>query len=44
VLSQRLRSHLNHAGLTVLEPQVDCGDAGLALGQAWIAARTALET
>ncbi|HJW12768.1 MAG TPA: carbamoyltransferase HypF [Albitalea sp.] len=44
VLSQRLRAHLTRAGLSVLAPSTDCGDAGLALGQAWIAARTALET
>ncbi len=41
VLAQRLRAHLKGAGLTVLEPQgVGCGDAGLALGQAWIAGCT----
>jgi hydrogenase maturation protein HypF len=38
VLSQRLRAHLTRAGLQVLAPQLDCGDAGLALGQAWVAA------
>ena len=41
VLAERLRAHLNGAGLTVLEPQgAGCGDAGLALGQAWIAGCT----
>lgn len=41
VLGQRLRANLNCAGLTVLEPQAaGCGDAGLALGQAWIAGCT----
>lgn len=44
VLSQRLRTHLSQAGLTVLAPATDCGDAGLALGQAWIAARTVCTT
>jgi hydrogenase maturation protein HypF len=39
VLSERLTSALEDAGLTVLRPEtVSCGDAGLALGQAWIAA------
>jgi len=39
VLSERLTTSLEHAGLTVLRPEtVACGDAGLALGQAWIAA------
>ena len=43
VLGQRLRAHLNSAGLTVLEPRAaGCGDAGLALGQAWIAGCTPL--
>lgn len=41
VLGQRLRANLKCAGLTVLEPQAaGCGDAGLALGQAWIAGCT----
>lgn len=41
VLGQRLRTELQLAGLTVFEPQAaDCGDAGLALGQAWIAGCT----
>lgn len=39
VLGQRLRASLRAAGLSVHEPQAaGCGDAGLALGQAWIAA------
>jgi hydrogenase maturation protein HypF len=38
VLTGRLTSALEDAGLTVLRPKsVACGDAGLALGQAWIA-------
>jgi hydrogenase maturation protein HypF len=41
VLSQRLRAHLSGAGLTVRAPQgAGYGDAGLALGQAWIAGCT----
>ena len=41
VLDQRLRAALQLAGLTVLAPQTSgCGDEGLALGQAWIAACT----
>ena len=41
VLSQRLSTTLEEAGLTVLRPQsVGCGDAGLALGQACVAACT----
>jgi hydrogenase maturation protein HypF len=41
VLSERLSGALQQAGLAVLRPQgVDCGDAGLALGQAWVAACT----
>lgn len=39
VLSQRLEATLRDAGLRVLRPgAAGCGDAGLALGQAWIAA------
>lgn len=39
VLGQRLRSGLARAGLQVHEADTaGCGDAGLALGQAWIAA------
>jgi hydrogenase maturation protein HypF len=38
VLSDCLTEALKIAGLTVLRPQsVECGDAGLALGQAWVA-------
>lgn len=41
VLTTRLADRLLAAGLAVLRPRtVDCGDAGLALGQAWIAACT----
>lgn len=40
VLSQRLAERLDAAGLRVLHPGTvsGCGDAGLALGQAWVAA------
>jgi hydrogenase maturation protein HypF len=39
LLSQRLQALLGRAGLTVVRPrQNPCGDAGLALGQAWVAA------
>lgn len=39
VLTQRLGAHLEHADLRVLRARsVSCGDAGLALGQAWAAA------
>jgi hydrogenase maturation protein HypF len=39
LLSERLSAALTSAGLTVLRPKnVDCGDAGLAIGQAWVAA------
>jgi hydrogenase maturation protein HypF len=41
VLSQRLRRGLEAAGLKVHLPMAaGCGDAGLALGQAWVAACT----
>jgi hydrogenase maturation protein HypF len=41
VLSERLSATLRDANIVVLRPQsVDCGDAGLALGQAWVAACT----
>ncbi len=40
ILTQRVVSRLGAAGLNVLRTQaLSCGDAGLALGQAWIAAR-----
>lgn len=39
ILSTRLRADLERRGLRVLQPRsVSCGDAGLALGQAWVAA------
>ena len=38
LLSQRLTERLTAAGLRVHRPRgVSCGDAGLALGQAWVA-------
>ncbi len=41
ILSTRLTHALEGAGLVVLRPQsVSCGDAGLALGQAWVAGCT----
>lgn len=40
VLTTRLAAALDRRGLHVFLPQkVSCGDAGLALGQAWVAAR-----
>jgi hydrogenase maturation protein HypF len=42
VLGQALRAVLQDAGLQVLQPQIaGCGDECLALGQAWVAARSA---
>jgi hydrogenase maturation protein HypF len=42
LLRQSLTTKLEHAQLTVFQPQfAGCGDEGLALGQAWIAACTA---
>jgi len=39
LLTTRVTQHLEHRGLLVLRPlQYSCGDAGLALGQAWVAA------
>ena len=39
LLTGRITSRLQQRGLHVLRPQtVSCGDAGLALGQAWVAA------
>jgi hydrogenase maturation protein HypF len=41
VLGQALRAALQHAGMQVLRPQnAGCGDEGLALGQAWVTARS----
>ena len=40
ILTQRMTSKLESAGLNVLQARsLSCGDAGLALGQAWVAAR-----
>ncbi|MDP2678635.1 MAG: carbamoyltransferase HypF [Rhodoferax sp.] len=40
ILTQRIASRLASAGLNVLQTKnLSCGDAGLALGQAWVAAR-----
>ncbi|MFT5644368.1 MAG: hydrogenase maturation protein HypF [Janthinobacterium sp.] len=40
ILRARLCAHLQRRGLRVLAPQsISCGDAGLALGQAWVARR-----
>jgi hydrogenase maturation protein HypF len=41
ILAQRIVAQLESAGLNVLQTRrLSCGDAGLALGQAWVAART----
>lgn len=41
ILTQRITSKLESAGLNVLQTKnLSCGDAGLALGQAWVAAHT----
>jgi hydrogenase maturation protein HypF len=38
ILTERINAQLSHAGLNVLPAQkLSCGDAGLALGQAWVA-------
>jgi len=40
ILTQRVVSQLRSAGLNVLQTKsLSCGDAGLALGQAWVASR-----
>jgi hydrogenase maturation protein HypF len=40
ILTQRIVSQLESAGLNVLQTRsLSCGDAGLALGQAWVVAR-----
>jgi hydrogenase maturation protein HypF len=40
ILTQRVVSQLESAGLNVLQTKsLSCGDAGLALGQAWVASR-----
>jgi hydrogenase maturation protein HypF len=40
ILRERILTRLDQAGLRVCLPSVmGCGDAGLAIGQAWIAAR-----
>lgn len=45
ILKSELQRHLEHAGLNVLSPRtVSCGDAGLALGQAWYAQKTPAPT
>jgi len=45
ILCERVTARLQSAGLTVLRPQAHpCGDAGLALGQAWVAQRQLMRT
>ncbi|MBY0464844.1 MAG: carbamoyltransferase HypF, partial [Burkholderiales bacterium] len=40
ILRERVTARLQSAGLAALSPRVNsCGDAGLALGQAWVAQR-----
>jgi len=40
ILTQRIVSQLERAGLSVMQTKhLSCGDAGLAMGQAWVAAR-----
>jgi hydrogenase maturation protein HypF len=41
ILTQRIVLQLESAGLNVLQAKsLSCGDAGLALGQAWVAERS----
>jgi hydrogenase maturation protein HypF len=43
ILCERVTARLQSAGLAVLRPQAhSCGDAGLALGQAWVAQRVCM--
>lgn len=45
ILCERVTARLQSAGLAVLRPQAhSCGDAGLALGQAWVAQRVCMAT
>ena len=45
ILCERMTARLQSAGLVVLRPQAhSCGDAGLALGQAWVAQRVCMAT
>lgn len=45
ILCERVTARLQFTGLAVLRPQVhSCGDAGLALGQAWVAQRVCMAT
>ncbi len=45
ILCERVTARLQSAGLTVLRPEAhSCGDAGLALGQAWVAQRVCMAT
>jgi len=45
ILRERVLARLSHAGLHTYLPHVmGCGDAGLAIGQAWVAARQQLHS
>ena len=45
ILCERVTARLQFTGLAVLRPQAhSCGDAGLALGQAWVAQRVCMAT